>query len=81
VTPRDEYFANRIRDSIKGAGTKDHQLIRNISYISNSVALCKAVNTFYAHQYKNGVAVDIAGDTSGNYCKVAVAAFKHRTAL
>jgi hypothetical protein len=81
LTPRDEYFANKIHDSIAGAGTKDHQLIRVLSFISNSKPLCQAVNSYYAHKYKNSVAKDVSSDTSGWYGKTSGALIANRVAF
>jgi len=81
LTPRDEYFAEKIHDAIACVGTKDHQLVRCISFISNSKPLCQAINHYYAHKHKNSVAKDVGSDTSGNYGKLCASVLSTRTAL
>ena len=65
MTPRDEYFAEQIRDAIDGAGTKDKKLVRCLAHISTSKELTKAVNNYYTHKYKHTLANDVGSDTSG----------------
>jgi len=81
LTPRDEYFADKIHDSVACVGTKDHQLIRCISFVTNSKPLCQAINSYYAHKHKNSVAKDVGSDTSGNYGKLCSSVLGNRTAL
>jgi len=81
ITPKDEYFAMQIRDSIEGAGTKDDKLIRNLAYISTNRDLCRAVNNFYMHRFKHNIANDVGGDTSGWYGKTAKAVLDSRITL
>jgi Holliday junction resolvasome RuvABC endonuclease subunit len=81
LTPKDEYFANRIKKAVQGAGTNDHMLIRNVNYLVDNKDLMKEVNRFYAHAHKNGVAQDIKNDTSGNYGKCLFAVCSNRLAV
>jgi len=80
ITPREEYFATAIRDAIDGAGTKDKKLVRVLGYLSdaNNTPMFKAVNAFYTHRWKNTLAKDVGGDTSGWYKKTAVALIQNR---
>jgi len=78
LTPKEEFFAEQIRDSIEGLGTKDHKLIRAVNYISNNKDLCRAVNAYYMHKYKHTLAKDIAQDTSGWYHKTTVHVIENR---
>lgn len=81
LTPREEYFATQILVSIKGTGTDDHKLIRNISYLSTYPMLFKAVNAYYMHKNKHNIANDVGGDTSGWYKKTAEAVITNRVNL
>jgi len=81
ITPREEFFAHQFRKSIEGMGTKDHILIRILSYMSNYPALCKATNNYYMHCYKHNLVNDIGGDTSGWYKKTAQALMANRINL
>jgi len=78
LTPRPEYFAEAIRDAVAGAGTNDKKLIRILAYISNSKEMTRAVNDYYTHRYKNNLAKDVGGDTSGWYGKTCVALVQNR---
>jgi len=80
ITPREEYFATQIRDAIDGAGTKDKKLVRVLGYLSdnNNTAMFRAVNAFYTHRWKNNLAKDVGGDTSGWYKKTAVSLIQNR---
>jgi len=78
VTPREEFFAKALHKSIAGMGTEDHKLIRNLSYVSNSKDLMRAVNDYYMHAFKHNIANDVGGDTSGWYKKTAQAMIANR---
>jgi len=80
-TPREEYFAVTLHKAISGMGTDDHRLVRNLSYISNSKDLARAVNDYYMHQFKHNIANDVGGDTSGWYKKTAQAMLTNRVNL
>jgi len=81
LTPKDEYFANRIKKAVQGAGTDDHLLIRNVCYLVDNKELIKEVNRFYAHAHKNGIAQDIKNDCSGNYGKFLAGICNNRLAV
>jgi len=81
LTPRDEYFAEQIRDAIAGAGTKDKKLVRCLAHISTNKELLKATNNYYTHRYKHNLANDVGGDTSGWYGKTCSALIQTRVAL
>lgn len=81
ITPREEYFAEALRDAVAGMGTNDPKLIRVLSYLSNHRALFMAANTYYARKYQNNFATDIKGDTSGWYKKTCLALVQKNTAL
>jgi len=78
LTPKDEYFAKRIRAAIEGVGTDEHKLVRNLNYLADNKTLFKATNSYYAHVHKNSIGKDIAGDTSGWFKKTAVALVNNR---
>jgi len=81
MTPKEEFFAEQFRHAVAGAGTDDRKLIRNVSYVSNSKPLFQAVNGFYMHKYKNNLANDVGGDTSGWYHKTIVHVITNRVNL
>jgi hypothetical protein len=81
LTPRDEYYADTIHNSISGAGTDDKKLVRIIAYLSNSKAMVQAVNNFYTHKYKHTLANDVGGDTSGWYNKTMQSVILTRVSL
>ena len=62
------YFAERIHDSIKGIGTKDHKLIRNI--VSRCEIDMPQIKQTYRAMYGNELVNDVRGDTSGDYKKI-----------
>eukprot|EP01118_Nematostelium_gracile_P009474 TRINITY_DN3200_c0_g1_i1.p1 TRINITY_DN3200_c0_g1~~TRINITY_DN3200_c0_g1_i1.p1 ORF type:complete len:346 (-),score=89.36 TRINITY_DN3200_c0_g1_i1:71-1000(-) len=81
LTPREEYFALKIRGAIEGAGTDDKTLIRIIAYLSTNPAWMKAVNDYYSHRYGKSLVTDVSGDTSGWYGQVMGMLIKNRTAF
>jgi len=64
AAPRLAYFANRIRESIKGIGTNDRELI--YAFVLNSDELVE-VREVYWKMFNVHMEDDIRGDTSGNY--------------
>jgi len=78
ITAREEFFAHQIRDAIDGAGTKDKKLVRALGYLSYNIEMFRAVNAYYTHRWKNNLAKDVGGDTSGWYKKTAVALIQNR---
>jgi len=81
LTPKDEYFAKRIRAAIEGIGTNEHKLIRNLNYLADNKTVFKATNSYYAHVHKNSIGKDISGDTSGWFKKTAVAIVNNRVGM
>ena len=63
-----EYFARQINGAVKGIGTKDDQLIRSI--VTRKDEDMKMIKKYYRKLFKNNMADDIKGDTSGNYQKI-----------
>ncbi|XP_065838217.1 annexin A7-like [Oscarella lobularis] len=68
------YFAERLQKSMKGAGTKDSQLIRVL--VSRSEIDLADVKEAFARDYKKPLAQWIKGDTSGDYKKMCLAIIK-----
>ena len=62
------YYAKNIYDSVKGAGTNDSKLIRNIC--ARQAVDLPYIKQAYATDYGSDMLTDIQGDTSGNYRKV-----------
>ena len=62
------YYAKNIYDSMKGAGTNDSKLIRNIC-ARHAVDL-PYIKQAYQSDYGSDMLTDIQSDTSGNYRKV-----------
>ena len=60
-----EYFATRINNAIKGAGTDDKTLIRVL--VSRSELDLKYIKHFYKKKYKTDMIDDIKSDCSGDY--------------
>ena len=66
-----EYFATRIRDAVKGAGTKDTNLIRIIvSRAEYDIGLIKQA---YQKLYNRDLIEDVKSDTHGDYEKILLA--------
>jgi len=68
IVPRTEYFAKRLNQAIKGAGTDE----RTINYIFSVLdrGELKFVAEAYQQMYKKTLKDAISGDTSGNYRKL-----------
>jgi annexin A7/11 len=66
-----EYFASRIRDAVKGAGTKDTNLIRII--VSRAEYDMAQIKQAYKKLYNRDLIADVKSDTHGDYEKVLVA--------
>ena len=62
------YFAKKIRDAVKGLGTKDKMLIRNIC--SREGINMKEIRESYKKLFGKEMVDDIKGDTSGDYQKI-----------
>ena len=62
------YYAKRVKKAVKGLGTKDKMLIRNIC--SREGINMKEIRESYKQLYGKEMVDDIKGDTSGDYQKV-----------
>ena len=65
------YFAGRINRSVKGLGTKDKMLIRNV--VSREEVDMKEVRESYRNLFGKDMVEDIRSDTSGDYQKILCA--------
>ena len=70
ISPAD-YFAGRIHKSVKGLGTKDKMLIRNV--VSREEVDMKEVRESYRNLFGKDMVEDIRSDTSGDYQKILCA--------
>ena len=62
------YYAQNIHDSVKGAGTNDSKLIRNVC-ARHAVDL-PYIKQAYLNDYGTDMLTDVQSDTSGYYRKV-----------
>ena len=62
------FYANNIHDSVKGLGTNDSKLIRNVC-ARHAVDL-SSIKQAYQTDFGTDMLTDVQGDTSGNYRKV-----------
>ena len=62
------YYAKNIYDSVKGAGTNDSKLIRNIC--ARQAVDLPYIKQAYQNDYGSDMLTDIQADSSGNYRKV-----------
>uniref|UniRef100_A0A8V0XZQ0 Annexin n=1 Tax=Gallus gallus TaxID=9031 RepID=A0A8V0XZQ0_CHICK len=62
------FFAERLRNAMKGAGTKDRTLIRIM--VSRSEVDLLDIRAEYKRMYGKSLYADITGDTSGDYRKI-----------
>ena len=62
------YYAKRVKKAVKGLGTKDKMLIRNIC--SREGINMKEIRESYKQLYGKEMVDDIKGDTSGDYQKI-----------
>ena len=60
-----EYFATRVKDAVKGLGTKDHLLIRVL--VSRSEIDMPQIKQYYKQLYGKDMVADIKSDISGEY--------------
>ena len=70
-----EYFATRIKDAIKGFGTKDTLLIRII--VSRGEIDMPQIKQYYKQLYGKDMVEDIKNDISGDYQKLMVELCAH----
>ena len=66
-----EWFATKIRDAVKGAGTKDKVLIRII--VSRMEVDLKQIKLAYYNLYQRDMTTDIMNDTTRDYKKMLTA--------
>ena len=71
ASPRQFHFARRVRNAIKGVGTKDKLLIYIFAILDRP--FLKATAACFATMYKEQMTSAISGDTSGNYKKLLLA--------
>lgn len=65
-----EYFATRIRDAVKGLGTKEKILTRVV--VTRNEIDIKEMREYYKLLYSRDMIEDIKSDTSGDYRKLLV---------
>lgn len=65
------YFARRINKSVKGLGTRDRMLIRNV--VSREGIDMKEIRESYSNIFGKDMVHDIKSDTSGDYQKILCA--------
>ena len=70
-----EYFASRINDALKGAGTKDTLLMRTI--ITRHEIDLPLIKKYYKQLYGKDLVDDIKKDTSGDYRKLLLELVSH----
>ncbi|GAB6024230.1 hypothetical protein CHUAL_014236 [Chamberlinius hualienensis] len=75
VRNRCSFFAERLRNSLKGAGTEDSTLIRII--VSRSEIDLKNIKDDYQRMFGRTLAQDISDDTSGDYKRVLLEIIKY----
>jgi len=71
VRNRSAYFAERLRDSMQGMGTKDDQLI--FIMVTRCDVDLESIKVEYQRMYNSSLANDISKDTSGDYKKGLIA--------
>ena len=62
------YYAKRVNKAVKGLGTKDKMLIRNV--VSREGIDMKEIRNSYQTLFGKDMVKDIKGDTSGDYQKI-----------
>lgn len=60
-----EYFATRVKKSVKGLGTDDTMLVR--VFVTRNEVDIKQMSRYYEKLYKVTMKADVEDDTSGNY--------------
>ena len=70
-----EYFATRVKDAIKGFGTKDTLLIRIL--VSRDEIDMPQIKQYYKQLYGKDMVQDIKSDISGDYQKLMVELCSH----
>jgi len=75
VQPLPEYFADRLFDAMKGAGTRDSALIRII--VSQKERRLKEIAQVFLTKYKSTLSKWVEDETSGSYRAVLLSILKH----
>ena len=70
-----EYFATRVKDAIKGIGTKDQLLIRVL--VSRDEIDLPQIKQYYKQLYGKDMVEDVKSDISGDYQKLMVELCSH----
>lgn len=70
-----EFYAERLNDAMKGAGTKDKQLIRII--IARDEIDMPQIKSYYKQLYKKDLIDAIKSETSGDYKRIMVELADH----
>ena len=70
-----EYFAELVRDAVKGLGTKDTTLLRIM--VTRDEIDMPQIKQFYRQKYDKDMVEDIKDDTSGSYRQILVALATH----
>jgi len=70
ISPVGDWWADKVRDAVKGAGTKDDFLVRTFGSVTKSTL--KAAANVYLQKHNTTFRADIQSDVSGNYGKVLV---------
>ena len=65
-----EYFATRIRDAVKGLGTKE-KILNRVIVTRNEIDM-KLIIKYYKMLYSEDMVEDIKSDTSGDYRKLLI---------
>jgi len=65
---RAAYFAERLKESMKGFGTKDEELIFII--VARAEIDLETIKSEYQKMYGKTLVDDVASDTSGDYKKI-----------
>ena len=66
-----EYFATRIKEAVKGAGTNE-KILNRVIVTRNEVDM-DVIKEYYKILYSKNLVDDVKGDTSGKYQKLLVA--------
>lgn len=71
VTPKFDYFAQVLLDSVKGLGTNDENVVFVFSMLEGKEIM--SVSAAYYRLFKKALLKDLHDDTSGNYQKLLIA--------
>lgn len=71
ITPKFDYFAQVLLDSVKGLGTNDENVVFVFSMLEGKEIM--SVSAAYYRLFKKALLKDLHDDTSGNYQKLLIA--------